>query len=79
MPENKLSSEQNEELRVQVTLAIYQTDISTQTTTMFGASALLFEFNNVLYSASGGYFFFCVFVCHRSFKTEVYGKAKAIR
>jgi hypothetical protein len=42
MPENKLSSEQNEELRVQVTLAIYQTDISTQTTTMFGASALLF-------------------------------------
>ena len=42
MTKDKPNAEPKEELKVQVMLAIYQTDINTQTTTMFGASALLF-------------------------------------
>jgi magnesium-transporting ATPase (P-type) len=50
MPENKLSSEKNEELRVQVMLAIYQTDIQTQTAIIFGASAFLIGVGAIFFS-----------------------------
>jgi hypothetical protein len=56
MPSNdkpKTESKQiPEELKVQVMLAIYQTDIQTQTTIMFGVAALLFAIWAIYFSTS---------------------------
>ena len=52
MPKDKPSAEPKEELKVQVMLAIYQTDIQTQTTIMFGAGAFLFAIWAIYFSNS---------------------------
>ena len=52
MPKDKPNAEPKEEIKVQVMLAIYQTDIQTQTTIMFGAAALFFAIWAIYFSNS---------------------------